>query len=128
MSEDIHDELAGVDVNDFTSTTTWGVFNDPQVWEPRFESGGGELPDTLRQMILETPMYTDEDAERALRHARLTNEDRQLNGTLERDGMVLIKSQITLRSPWTLSADVDETGTWVAYAATEVTLDTPRPV
>ena len=103
-----HDTVAAVDVNDFTSTTTYGIFNDPGLWEPRFTSNGGLIPDTLRQMILDTPMYTDESASRTLRHARLTNEDRRVKGTLDRDGMVIIKRQVRLESPWIL--DVTDVG------------------
>ena len=103
-----HDTFKSVDVNEFTSTTTYGVFNDPQVWEPRFAVAGGPIPDVMREVILDTPLFEDEDEERIIRHARLTNEDRERNGNLERDGMVLIRHQVTLRSPWIL--DVAEGG------------------
>ena len=102
------DSFAGLDVNEFTSTTTYGVFNDPQVWESRFAANGGPIPDAMRDIILETPLFEDEDADRIIRHARLTNEDREHNGILRRDGMVLIKRQVTLKSPWIL--DVAEGG------------------
>lgn len=100
------DSFAGLDVNEFTSTTTYGVFNDPQVWESRFAANGGPIPDTMRDIILETPLFEDEDADRIIRHARLTNEDRKTNGILRRDGMVLIKRQVTLKSPWILDVDL----------------------
>lgn len=122
MSEE-HDTLVGVDVNDFTSTTTYGVFNDPQVWEDKFADNGGSIPEAMRKLILETPLYEDEDGDRALRHAKLTNEDRRRNGTLRRDGMVLIKRQVTLKSPWILDNDeVGELGD-----APKLRLDVPRP-
>lgn len=118
-----HDTLAGIDVNDFTSTTTYGVFNDPQVWVGKFADEGGPIPDAMRELILETPLYEDEDGDRALRHAKLTNEDRRVKGTLDRDGMVLIKRQVVLKSPWILDNDeVGELGD-----VTKINLDTPRP-
>lgn len=88
----------GVDPRDFTTTTHYGVFNDPQVFEPRFAAG--ELPEALRQPLLETPIYEDDDEQRTLRHANLTNDDRRAHGSLERDGLVIVKRQVTLRSPW----------------------------
>lgn len=103
-----HDTLVGVDVNDFTSSTTYGIFNDPQSWAGKFTSDGGQIPDSMREVILETPIYEDVDGQRVLRHAQLTNEDRRRNGTLDRDGMVIIKRQVTLTSPWVL--DVDDVG------------------
>ena len=121
------DQLLGFDVNDFTSTTTFGVFNDEQVWEPKFASNGGTIPDSMRELLLETPLYEDNDGDRILRHARLTNEDRQRNGTLARDGMVLIKRQVTLRSSWTLDVDV-ATGGQVAPSEVLLNLGEVRPV
>ena len=126
MSEQ-HDTFEGFDVNDFTVTTTFGVFNDEQVWEPKFVANGGTIPDSMRELILDTPLYEDDDGDRILRHARLTNEDRQRNGTLARDGMVLIKRQVTLRSPWTLDMDV-ATGGEVEPSEVLLNLGEVRPV
>lgn len=106
-----YDDLAGIDVNEYTSKTSYGIFNDSAVWNPKFESNGGPIPDAMKEVILDTPLYEDVDAERALRHALLTNEDRERNGTLQRDGMVLIKRQVTLKSPWIL--DISDTGEWI---------------
>lgn len=95
----------GVDPADFTVQVTYGIFNDPQVWDRRFSSG--ELAPALRQPLLETPLYEDESASRTLAHARLMNDDRKQHGTLTRDGMVLVRRQVTLRSPWLLSVGED---------------------
>jgi hypothetical protein len=88
----------GVDPADLEVSVTYGIFNDPQVWEPLFARG--EQPEALRQALLETPLYEDESASRALAHARLTNDDRRAQGKLDRYGMVLVKRQVTLKSRW----------------------------
>lgn len=102
-----YDTLADVDVNDYESTVLYGIFNDPYLWESRFVTNGGPVPDTMRELILDTPIYEDESASRCIAHAHLTNEDRARAGTLERDGMVVIKRQVILRSPWILEITDD---------------------
>ena len=90
----------GVDPADFDVYVTYGVFNDPQVWEPKFASG--QLPETLREPLLDTPLYEDDQASRTLAHARLMNDDRRRLGRLDSEGMVLVKRRVTLRSKWLL--------------------------
>lgn len=107
-AEPEHDDVAGVDVNEYVTTTTYGLFNDPRIWESRFVAAGGDIPDAMREIILETPIYTDEDGQRIINHARLTNEHRRDTGTLDRDGMVVIKRQIRIESPWVLDVDSEE--------------------
>lgn len=126
MTESDHDVVAGVDVNEYTTTTTYGLFNDPKLWEPRFSSAGGTIPDAMREIILDTPIYTDEDGERILNHARLTNAHRRDTGTLDRDGMVVIKRQVRIESPWVL--DVDSEETLRPVQGVQVDLNSVRPV
>lgn len=104
LPEDSADSFHGIDVNEYTTTIVYGLFNDPQLWEPRFADGS--IPESLREVVLETPLFEDEQASRALRHARLTNEDRRRQGTLDRDGMVVVKRQVILKSKWLM--DVGE--------------------
>lgn len=96
----------GVEPSGLELSVTYGIFNDPQVWERRFTSG--ELAPALRQPLLETPLYEDDSPDRTLNHARLMNDDRRLAGTLARDGMVLVKRQVTLRSGWLLDVNGGE--------------------
>lgn len=126
MPESDHDVVAGVDVNEYTTITTYGLFNDPKLWEPRFASAGGTIPDAMREIILDTPIYTDEDGERILNHARLTNAHRRDTGTLDRDGMVVIKRQVRIESPWVL--DVDSEETLRPVQGVQVDLNSVRPV
>ena len=98
-----YDTFHGLDVNDFKSTVTYGIFNDPQVWDPKFgDPKLGLIPESMREQLLETPLFEDDKASRVLSHARLTNDDRRQRGTLDRDGMVIIKRQVTLQSSWVL--------------------------
>jgi len=90
------DTLLGFDVNDFESTTYYAIFNDPDAPEL------ANVVETLRELITETPIYEDESLERTIRHARLTNEDRERG--VAADGQlrspVIIKEQTTLRTPY----------------------------
>jgi hypothetical protein len=90
-----HDTFQGIDVNEFTTRTIYGIFNDPEVFEPRFASG--ELNSSLRAPLIETPLYEDESLKRTMDHARLMTDDRRLNGN---DDPVVIKKMVELRSPW----------------------------
>lgn len=105
-AETFRELLRGVDLSQLEVTVTYGIFNDPQVWERRFTSG--ELAPALRPPLLETPLYEDDSPDRTLNHARLMNDDRRLAGTLARDGMVLVKRQVTLRSGWLLDVNGGE--------------------
>lgn len=93
-----HDTFHGLDVNDFKTTITYGVFNDPKFWEPLFERGIHHA--ALRPQLLEVPLYEDESASRVVRHAKLMNEDRIRSGIDKVNGLVVVKRQITLSSPW----------------------------
>lgn len=64
------DQLLGFDVNEFESTTVYGIFNDPD--DPDLAM----LDEHLRPLVLEVPVYEDESLARVVRHARLMNEDR----------------------------------------------------
>jgi hypothetical protein len=88
------DTFMGIGVNEFTSTVTYGIFNDDHAEDFR------KLPEPLREQLLDTPMYEDEDRDRVVRHLNLTNEDRaRMNPP--RSSAVL-KSQVTLRTKWRL--------------------------
>jgi hypothetical protein len=93
----------GVNPAELEVRVTYGVFNDPRVWEPKFASG--ELPEVLREPLLNTPLYEDDQVSRVLAQARLMNDDRRRFGQLDAEGMVLVKRQVTLRSKWLLDVD-----------------------
>lgn len=88
------DTFMGFDVNDFTSTTMYGIFNDPET----FVIGDMVNTEALRERLFNTPLMQDDDYDRMVRHANLSNEDRQRNGQHER---VKVKKMVTLETPWT---------------------------
>lgn len=88
------DTFMGFDVNDFTSTVSYGVFNDPDTFSI------GSLVDTeaLRERLFNLPLMEDDDYDRIVRHANLSNEDRERNGQAER---VKVRRKVILETPWT---------------------------
>lgn len=87
------DTFMGFDVNDFTSTTTFGVFNDPE----SFIIGDIINREALRERLFNTPLMEDEDLDRIVRHANLSNEDRERNGQRER---VKVRRKVILETDW----------------------------
>jgi hypothetical protein len=86
------DTILGFDVNDFKSEVVYAIFNDPE--DPDIKA----LPEALKPQFLDVPLYEDDMLERALNHARLTNEDRDRMKPPR--GHVLLKTQTVLKTPW----------------------------
>lgn len=88
------DTFMGFDVNDFTSVTSYGVFNDPET----FVIGDIVNTEALQDRLFGMPLMEDDDLERIQRHADLSNDDRERNGQKER---VIIKKMVRLETKWT---------------------------
>lgn len=88
------DTFMGFDVNDFTSETSYGVFNDPDT----FVIGDVINSEALRERLFGMPLLEDADYDRVVRHANLSNEDRERNGQSER---VKVRRKIVLETKWT---------------------------
>lgn len=99
-STDNHDAavIAALSSPDAVVEVLYGVFNDPDVYEPRFASG--DLHPSLRQVILETPLYTDKSLRQATGHQRLVNEERRALGRVARDGRAVLRRQVIISSAW----------------------------
>jgi hypothetical protein len=78
--------------------TLYGIFNDPEFFEPRFASG--EIHPHLREKILDEPLWTSDVAGAAKRFMLYNNEIRARQGTLHLDGMLILREQVVLRHPW----------------------------
>lgn len=75
----------------------YGIFNDPEVWEPMFASG--ELPETLRFNVDE-PLEETPNRNEVFRRATTYNEDRAARGEVMKIGKVIVKQRVVLRSAW----------------------------
>jgi hypothetical protein len=78
--------------------TQYGVFNDEEVWGPLFEAG--EMPEALREILVDRPLYQCEILPEAVRHAKLINEERGLRNETEKIGFVLVKTRNVVEHPW----------------------------
>ena len=87
------DTFMGYDVNDFTSTVTYGIFNDPDT----FTIGPVVNTEALRERLFNIPLMEDDDLDRVQRHAELSNGDRARTGQRER---VIVKEKTILETPW----------------------------
>lgn len=88
------DTFMGYDVNEFTSTVTYGVFNDPDT----FKLGDGIINrEALEERLFKMPLMEDDDFDYVARHAQLSNEDRATNGQAER---VKIRRKTIIETPW----------------------------
>lgn len=85
--------------DDSSAVVEYGVFNDPEVWEPLFAGPDG-LHSSLRELLLERPLYASELLAEAARHARLTNDERAQSGQLDRVGAVVVKTRTVTRTAW----------------------------
>ena len=94
------DTFMGYAVNDFSSTVTYAIFNDPDGSDIR------DLPEAIREQLLDVPLYEDESLRRVLDHARLMNEDRDLLTPAR--SHVKVRTQTLLKTRWT---DVATEGT-----------------
>jgi hypothetical protein len=80
-------------------TIEYGVFNDSAVWEPIFAAG--EVHESLREVVLDRPLYASEVLEEVARHARLANEERALDvAKVDKFGYVVVRTRRVVRSPW----------------------------
>lgn len=87
------DRFMGYDVNDFTSSVTYGIFNDPDT----FTIGEVVNTEALRERLFKLPLMEDDDPAYVQRHAQLSNEDRARNGKAER---VKVRRKTILETPW----------------------------
>lgn len=85
------DTFMGHGVNDFTSRTLYAVFNDLKTF------GDLAAPESLLELLFETPLLEDEDADRVVRHAALMNAERAHGGSSSR---VVVKSKLILETPY----------------------------
>lgn len=86
------DTFLGFDVNDFKSVTVFAIFNDPDADDIL------ALPEALRPLLTDAPLFVDESERRVRDHARLMNEDRaQLR---PHRSPVIVRRQTTLQAPW----------------------------
>jgi hypothetical protein len=79
-------------------TTEYGVFNDEDTWNALFASG--EVHESLRETLLERPLYAAETLREAAQHARLANEERGVQNRIDKFGFVVVKTRTVTRSPW----------------------------
>lgn len=88
------DRFMGYNVNEFTSTVTYGIFNDPDT----FKIGDGIINrEALEERLFKLPLMEDDNYDYVARHARLSNEDRAVNGQAER---VKVRKKTILETPW----------------------------
>jgi hypothetical protein len=78
--------------------TQYGVFNDEEVWDPLFEAG--EMPEALREILVDRPLYQSEMLPEAVRHAKLINEERGLRDETDKIGFVIVKTRDVIEHPW----------------------------
>ena len=84
--------LSGVEVY-----TEFGAFNDPDAWKPLFESG--ELPASQR-FQLDDPMHTSRSLRSVVRFADLRNQERAVQGKMDKYGRVIVRSRTVTEQPW----------------------------
>lgn len=76
----------------------WGVFNDPAVLGPRFDSG--EIHPQLREELLETPLWTSPIAGAAKRYQEYHNRQRAESGNFLKEGWLILRTRTITRSGW----------------------------
>lgn len=79
-----------------TGEIIYGIFNDPEFFEPRFADG--TLHPALREIILKDPLWSTPSAPAAKRYMLWTNESRDAEGKTEREGHAILRER-TL-TPW----------------------------
>jgi hypothetical protein len=85
------DTFLGYDVNDFTSETVFGIFNDPDA--PEFK----DLQEAMKEILLDVPLYEGHMKD-VLRAVRLQNEDRSLLSPPR--APAIVKKQTILKTKW----------------------------
>lgn len=80
------------------SEELWGVYNDPDFFNPRFDSG--ELHPVLRGKILDEPLYTSPIPGPAKRFMLWTNENRAKEGSFTVEGWAILRMQEVTRTPF----------------------------
>lgn len=76
----------------------WGIFNDPEFWEPKFASG--EMHEELREVILERPLWTSPLPGPAKRYQEYNNQQRIDLGQVAMAGPLVLKVQRVTREKW----------------------------
>lgn len=76
----------------------WGVFNDPDFFEPKFAKG--EVDENLRELILDRPLWTSPIPGPAKRYQQYFNDQRRDFGQLPTAGPVILRVQKIVREPW----------------------------
>lgn len=77
---------------------TYGVFNDPEFFDPKFDSG--EIHPALREKILEEPLWASTVAGAAKRFMLWTNEEREKHGLHHENGFTILRVQTVTRTPY----------------------------
>lgn len=94
--------LALISDAETTETVEFGIFNDPEWWEPMFASG--EIPETQR-FQLENPMWTTLSGWSAWKYAFNLNEDRARHAKIDKYGPVIIRRRVVVETPWAALTD-----------------------
>ena len=81
-----------------TTTVEYAVFNDPDYWNPLFESG--EIAETQRFQI-EQALYTSLSLWHAYRYAMTANADRAKQDKAGKYGLLLVRKRTVVETPWT---------------------------
>lgn len=76
----------------------WGVWNDPEFFEPRFASG--EIHPALREKLLGEPLWTSPLPGPAKRFMMWTNDQRSLQGTFVKEGFAVLRMRTITPSSW----------------------------
>lgn len=76
--------------------TIYGIFNDPEFFEPKFQRG--EIHSSMREVFLETPLWTTPSASAAKRYMIWTNGERSSQGTLQTYGEAVLRTRDL--TPW----------------------------
>lgn len=92
--------IGGTDSSGVKTYTEYGVFEDPQFWEPLFDSG--ELAESLRSIITDPK---DGGTGLSLWHtykwAELQNEGRAKDVLkVDKYGLMIVKKRLMIEHPW----------------------------
>ena len=79
-------------------TELWGIFNDPEFFEARFQNG--TIHPMLRENLLDNALLTFDMPGVAKRNVQLINRERTEAGRLHIDGPVQLKVQLITKVPW----------------------------
>lgn len=89
-------ELAALTATGRDGEIIYGIFNDPEFFEPRFKDG--TLHPALRDVILKDPLWSTPSASAAKRFMLWTNEERDAQGKTAQEGHAILRERVL--SPW----------------------------